>query len=145
LPGLGNELAWAVQRELLSTEIFPVVELLNRQDWPGKKEEFFTGNFGAISYARDAGYDLVLVGYFEPQERLDTWTIHTKLIEIDSGITLWYGTSRVSTSRKDMEEVSSTLGLTNRRPDLLYTNALLSEAAACIARDMFKDPHAPQS
>jgi hypothetical protein len=144
LPGLGNQLAWSVQRELLSTEVFPVVELLNRQDWPGKKEEFFTGNFGAISYSRDAGYDLVLIGYLEPQSRLDTWTIHTKLIEVDSGITLWYGTSQVSTMRKDMLEVSSTLGLTNRRPDLLYTDALLGEAAACIARDMLKDPNAPR-
>src|SRR4051812_28262450 len=29
LPGLGNQLAWAVQRELIATEVFPIAEILN--------------------------------------------------------------------------------------------------------------------
>src|SRR4051812_36516187 len=60
-PGLGNELAWKIHAQLLATGQIPIVEVLNRQDWPNKKEEFFTGNFGAIAMAREAGYDLLMV------------------------------------------------------------------------------------
>jgi hypothetical protein len=140
LPGLGNTLAWEVHRQLLGSEVFPIVEVLNRQDWPGKKEEFSTGNFGAITAARDAKYDLVMVGYLEPLHRLDTWIIHTKVIEVEAGVTLWYGTSRVWTDRADMLEVSSSLGLTDRRPDLIHITPLLEESGRCIAYDMLHDP-----
>ncbi len=140
MPGLGNQLAWAVHRKLLETEVFPILEVLNREDWPRKREQFFTGNFGALRFAADAGYDMVIIGYLEPIERLDTWTVHTKVIEVASGTTLWYGTSRVYTMRPDMLEVSSTIGMTDRRPDLLNTPALAEEAATCIAYDMTHDP-----
>ena len=140
LPGLGNQLAWAVQRELLATEVFPIVEVFNRQDWPGKKEDFFAGDFGAINYARDAKYDLVMVGYLEPLSRIDTWIIHTKVIDVDAGVTLWFGTTTAWTQRADMLEVSSTFGLTDRRPDLLHTTPLIDEAARCISYDMLHDP-----
>lgn len=139
-PGLGNQLAWSVHRELLESGVFPILEVLNREDWPRKTEEFFTGNFGALAYARDAGYDLIVVGSLEPLARVDTWKIHTKIIEVASGITLWYGTTTAYTSRADMLEVSSTLGLTDRRPDLLYSQAIREKIASCIAYDMLHDP-----
>lgn len=140
MPGLGNQLAWAVHRRLLETEIFPIIEVLNREDWPRKREQFFTGNFGALRFAADAGYDIVVVGYLDPLQRLDTWSVHTKIIEVASGTTLWYGTSKVYTTRHDLMEVSSSVGLTDRRPDILYTNSLLEEVAQCIAYDMTHDP-----
>jgi hypothetical protein len=138
--GTGNQLAWAVHRQLLATETFPIIEVLNREDWPRKKEQFFTGNFGALRYAADAGYDMIVIGYLEPLTRLDTWTVHTKIIEVASGTTLWYGTSTVYTTRHDMYEVSSTLGLTDRRPDILYSEDILNNVAECIAYDMTHDP-----
>ena len=140
MPGLGNQLAWAVHRNLLSTETFPILEVLNREDWPRKREQFFTGNFGALKFARDAGYDMLLAGYLEPISRLDTWKVHTKIIETDSGTTVWYGTSTVYTNRHDMWEVSSFVGLTDRRPDILYTDELLQTVAQCIVHDMTHDP-----
>jgi hypothetical protein len=140
MPGLGNQLTWAVHRHLLGTEIFPIIEVLNREDWPRKREQFFTGNFGALRFAADAGYDMIVVGYLDPIHRLDTWTVHTKIIEVESGTTLWYGTSTVYTMRHDMLEVSSTLGMTDRRPDILHTDALLEDIAQCIAHDMTHDP-----
>lgn len=140
LPGIGNRVAWGVQRELLGTEVFPVVEVLNRQDWPGKKEEFFAGNFGALSYARAADYDLVLVGNIEPITRVDEYVVHSKIIEVESGITLWYGTSRVVSNRADMLAVSSSFGLTDERPDLIPTDPLVNQAAECIAYDITHDP-----
>ena len=139
-PGLGNQLAWAVQRQLLETGIFPIIEVLNREDWPRKKEEFFTGNFGALAFARDAGYDMIVVGYLDEINRLDTWRVHTKVIEVASGTTLWYGTSEVYTTRADLLETSSTVGLTDRRPDMLYSIQLLDSVSACVAHDMTHDP-----
>jgi hypothetical protein len=114
--------------------------VLNREDWPRKKEEFFTGNFGALAFARDAGYDMIVVGYLDEIKRLDTWRVHTKVIEVASGTTLWYGTSEAFTTRADLLETSSTVGLTDRRPDMLYSIELLDSVSACIAHDMTHDP-----
>ena len=139
-PGVSDQLAWSVHRELLGYDTLPIIEVFNRQDWPGKKDDFFTGNFGALTLARDAGYDLVLVGYLEKITRLDEWTVHTKIIDVDSGTTLWYGTSRVTNNRADLLEVSSTMGLTDRRPDMLDTKQMTDRAAICIAHDIMVDP-----
>lgn len=140
LPGLGHQIAATMQRELLKTEVFPIAEMLNRQDWPGKKEDFFSGNFAALAYSRDAGYDLMLVGYLDPMERADTYRLHTKLVEVESGTTLWYGTTTAVTNRHDMWEVSSFVGLTDRRPDLLYTGELVDSVARCAAAEIVKEP-----
>jgi hypothetical protein len=94
-PGVGNTLASKVQADLLASGAVPMVEVLNRVDWPGKKDEFFTGNFGALSLAREAGYDLVLVGFLERMTKLSVMSAHTKLIDVESGVTIWYGQSTV--------------------------------------------------
>jgi hypothetical protein len=140
LLGIGNQIATTVQQELLRTQLFPIIEMLNRQDWPGKKEDFFSGNFAALAYSRDAGYDLMLVGYLEPMDRIDTYRLHTKLVEVESGTTLWFGTTTAVTNRHDMWEVSSFVGLTDRRPDLIYTTELVSTVARCAVTEMVKDP-----
>jgi hypothetical protein len=114
--------------------------VLNRQDWPRKKEEFFTGNFGALSAARAAGYDLVLVGNVEPITRVDEYIVHSKVLDVESGITLWYGTSRVVTDRPDLLAVSSSLGLTDERPDFVHTDPLIKKAGECVAYDITHDP-----
>ena len=62
-PSFGTQLARRIQQELVATEEIPMLEVFNREDWPGKKDEFYTGNFGAISFARQAGYDVIIVGY----------------------------------------------------------------------------------
>jgi hypothetical protein len=95
-PGSGNRLAWRLHGALLSHGAAPIVEVFNRQDWPGKKEEFFTGNFGAIALAREAGYDLVMVGSIEELRSLQTLAAYSKIIETESGITVWYGRHQVS-------------------------------------------------
>lgn len=140
LPGVSDQLAWSVHRELLGYDTLPIIEVFNRQDWPGKKDDFFTGNFGALTLARDAGYDLVLVGYLERIVRLDEWTVHTKIIDVDSGTTLWYGTSRITNNRADLLEVSSVMGMTDRRPDILNVKEMVDRAGLCIAHDIMVDP-----
>ncbi len=133
-PGVGNELAWNVHARMLGTDTVPIVEMLNRQDWPGKKEEFFTGNFRAIEYARAAGYDLVMVGAVDEMRSLDSVSAYTKVIDTEAGITVWYGKTDVNTRRDDLNEFTSTIGLTKKRPDLLYTDDLYNKLAKCIVK-----------
>lgn len=139
LPGMGNLLAWQLHAELTRTEEIPIVEVLEREDWPGKKEEFFHGDFDAIEYARNAGYDLVLIGYVEPMRNLDSLSVFTKLIEVESGITLWYGKTSVESRTQDANRLVAGLWLGDRRPDELPINTLIDRAARCIAKEITRD------
>lgn len=142
-PGVGNELAWKIHQAVLSHHQIPIVEVLNRQEWPGKKEEFFTGNFGAIQFARDAGYDFVLVTRVEPQRSLDSATAYTKVIDVESGTTIYYGTSTASTLRDDYNDWTAPLGLSKRDPSLVYTNQIFDALAKCIAKDVMAEKTNP--
>ena len=141
---LGNELAWNIHREMLSQGIIPISEVLNREDWPGKRDEFFHGNFGAIASAREAGYDLVLVGYVDPIKALDTVTAQGKLIEVDSGITLWYGTVSATSARKDVQDNLSRFWLASKRPDMLNFGPLTEKLARCIVEEAVMERVAPE-
>ncbi len=132
-PGIGNEIAWKLQANLLHSGDIPIVELFNRQDWPGKKEEFFTGNFGAISIAREAGFDLLLVGYLEPLTSLDSMTAYVKIIEAESGMTLYYGKTKVTTYQTELQHARGMLLLEDYRPPTVYGEILTTRLAQCIA------------
>ncbi|MBN8549306.1 MAG: hypothetical protein J0M12_08335 [Deltaproteobacteria bacterium] len=139
IPGLGNELAWKVQEDFIGTEVFPIVEILNRQDWPGKKAEFFTGNFGAIAAARDAGYDLVFVGMLDTITSVDILGATTKLIETESGTTLWFGQTTVKSNSRAINRSLDQALLTKRNPSIIETNQLKDGLAACIVRGVVDD------
>lgn len=141
--GLGNELAWEIQAEILKKEGVPIVEVLNRQDWPGKKDEFFTGNFGTISQAREAGYDLVLIGYVEKMNSLDTLSAYAKILDVEAGVTLWYAHLVTSTMRPDAREVGATFGMMDRRPDLLSIPPMQSKLAKCVVEQAFSEKMPP--
>lgn len=143
-PGAGNHLAWKIQQEILNWATVPIVEVLNRQDWPGKKEEFYTGNFGAIRFARDAGYDLVLVSIIEAQKSLDEVSVLTKLIETSSGVTVYYGKTSVTTNRKAYEDQAAPLGFATREPAQIYQNQIFDKAAKCIVEDIMADKTTPK-
>ena len=140
---ISNELAWKVQAEMLARGAVPIAEILNREDWPAKREEFFTGNFGAISFAREAGYDLVFVGYVNPMNSIDEVTAQGKLIETESGITLWYGTSTATSARANVRNNLSYAWLTNQRPDMLYQNELFNKLATCMVDEAVSDNMTP--
>lgn len=142
-PSLGSELAWKVHARMLDTGDFPIVEVLNRQDWPGKKDEFFTGNFGALQYGREAGYDLVMVGYLENLTSLDKMSAYVKIIEIETGITLWYGKTTVATYRPELQRAGAWLGIRDERPDQFYIPETVEGLAACIARDVTEQDAEP--
>ena len=142
--GLGNELSYMVQAQLLQSGEVPMVEVLNRQDWPGKKEEFFTGNFGAIALAREAGYDLVLVGLVEPLAALNQMRAYGKLIDVENGVTVWYGETSASTNRNEFNQIGSRLGIEDRRPDQLYNGPLSDKLAECFAHNLLADRVVPE-
>ena len=139
LPGMGNLLAQRVHAEFLRLQAFPITEVLNRQDWPGKKEEFFTGNFNALNYARDAGYDLALIGFVENITDMDSISVHTKLIETESGLTLWYGRTTITTNRPDFNAFKTWFYAADNMPNRPYSHELIEMGARCITEDMLKD------
>ncbi|MBX7143322.1 MAG: hypothetical protein K1X79_02615 [Oligoflexia bacterium] len=139
MPGLGNELAWQVRSEIVDLDTIPIVEVLNRQDWPSKKDEFATGNFGAIAAGRDAGYDLILVGKVQPIVSLDKLSAETKLIEAESGITLWSGVTTASSYRRGVNSELSSIYLAKEDPTIMDTAGLVRDLASCIARDIMSE------
>lgn len=135
-PGLGSDIAQRLQSELLPTGLVPIVEVFNRQDWPAKKDEFFRGNFNALQMARDAGYDLVMVGNIQPQRSMDSFTAQTKVIEVESGTTVFYGESTVATNRPGWEEARTAIWLDQVTPNQLYIPDMLHELSRCIVRSV---------
>ena len=138
-PGLGNQLAWSVQAEMLRSGAVPIVEVLNRMDWPGKKEEFYTGNFGAIEMARDAGYDLALVGNVEPVRSTADLIASVKILDVESGVTVWYGDVHAMTWREDADTVEDWAMLIDRQPNRLYFNVLTDKLAKCIVHEATRE------
>jgi hypothetical protein len=143
LPGMGNELAWKIRNELISTGEIPMVEVLNRSDWPRKKEEYHLGNFGALGQARAAGYDLVLVGKVENLRSMDSLTANVKVIEVDTGITLWSGESQVTSDRRYQTRRMDPWGGPTYIPSQLNTNLLIDEMAGCVRETLLREDVLP--
>ena len=145
-PGVGSDAAWETQKALLETGAVPIVEVFNRQDWPGKKEEFNTGNYGAIRYGREAGYDLVLVGDVEKMTNLDEVSVVVRLIETESGTTLYTARSTVYNTEAWSLLGNINLGFVNRNrvPSILRVNDLLNDLADCIVQGLLSEEPVPQ-
>lgn len=130
--GLGEKMATELQLRILSSGLVPISEVFKRHDWPGKKEEFSTGNFGALQYAREAGYDLVLVGVIDSLQSLTEMTARMRLIEVSSGITLHFGTSEVISHRRENEKNFWYLGKKSP-PSQLFINEIFETLVDCLA------------
>jgi hypothetical protein len=135
--GLGRELAWKFQSEFLAAGSVPIVEVMNREDWPGKREEFWTGNFGALAQAREAGYDLVMVGNVDPMKTTDSLTIYSKIIDADAGVTIWSGATTVATKKQEIDRGRfGDIIAPKIRPDLLYLDEMINLAASCTTQEI---------
>lgn len=139
-PDWAYELAVITHQALLASGEMPVVEVLDRRDWPGKSEEFFAGNFGAIHSARNAGYDLVMVGMLDPIRNANSLSITSKIIETEAGITVWYGKTEVFSYRPEIERSTAYINLSTRRPDLVYTTDMAQAMAQCLANSIVNEP-----
>lgn len=140
-PGLGAALARTVQASLLETNALSIVEIFNRQDWPGKKEEFHSGNFGAIAFAREAGYDLVIVGLVEPPNSIRSLSAQAKVIETESGITLWYGRAKVEHKETSWDGFKDWLTFTDKVPAKLNYSQITEQVARCLAYEIASESY----
>ncbi len=135
-PEIGRTLATRVHQEMLPAGDVAIIEIFNRQDWPGKSEEFYSGNYGAISIAREAQYDLVMVGMLAPMTRLDELTVDLKIIEVESGTTAYYGRSTFNTRQDDVNSALDSLWMSTRKPSALVTPMVVDKLARCAVHGM---------
>lgn len=133
MPGLDLKIAAKVKAELHKMEIVPIIELFHRTSWPRKKDEFFAGNHGALSFARQAGYDLILVGHVDAGKKIGEMRAETKIIDVSTGITLYYGSADTDVSGKANYQSESWFYNARRRPDLVMHRPLLDKLSMCIA------------
>lgn len=127
----GRELAQLFTTAFHSTGAITIVELFNRDRWPGKREEFFTGNFGAMQIARAAGYDLVLVGYLKDLTNDTDLVLLTRLIDTASQVTIWSGETKVHSEARDWRYLLSKLRLAKDRPELFEFPERARALASC--------------
>ncbi len=144
LHGLGIQMASTMKNEFLRTGEVPIVELMNRQDWPAKKEEFHAGNFTSIEMARNAGYDLVLTGLLENITEMNELTLQTKVIEVASGMTVWSGKTTIETSKHEYERSRPIVWFKRRRADKLDIYKLSDELVMCAIDEILLDEEVPE-
>lgn len=127
----GRELAKNFLLYFQQEGIVPIVELFNRDRWPGKRSEFFSGNYRAISLARDAGYDLVLIGFLEDLNNDTSLNLHTKIIDTANGVTLWNARTTVSSSQRLLERELRKVNLGIEKPAAFYFPERGEKVAQC--------------
>ena len=133
-----------IHQDLLNWGTLPIVEMFNRSEWPGKREEFFSGNFKAIRSAREAGYDFVVISYIEPMRDTENLSALTRVIETSSGTTIYYGKSTAHSMRQDYNRVSSGMGLSRTNPSQVPLNDLFEKLGQCISQAIMKDSTTPR-
>lgn len=138
----GLKLAEYFQRKFVEHQSPAIVEIFNRDRWPGKREEFFAGNYEALNMARNAGYDLVIVGFMEDPKDDQTFVIHSKVIDTSNNMTIWYGTATVVAHGREYQKNLARFHLASERPDLFYVQERADMAAQCSV-DAIMAPRAP--
>ncbi len=137
----GRELAGLFQRELLRTGELAIVELFNRESWPGKRAEFNSGNYGAIRFARDAGYDLILVGYMDEITNASDLTVYTRLIDTENSATLWFAKTVSFNNDRKRRRILADIPFSTYedRPDLFAFPERAERLAECTTKHILED------
>ena len=120
------------------------MEVFNLDRWPGKREEFFAGNYQAIEYARNAGYDIVFLGYMEEIRSDDTFTVQTKAIDTSNNVTLWSGKSVMYTRKRDLDKFLAEADLIKTRPEFFHFWERSEQLAACTVDEMLHGEVVPK-
>ncbi|HMO16561.1 MAG TPA: hypothetical protein PKA63_02035 [Oligoflexia bacterium] len=138
----GHRLAQSLQEGFLARGESMIIEVFNR-DWPGKRIDFSAGNFQAIRQARDAGYDFVVVGLMEEFTNDLKMRVHTKVIDTDNSITVWYGTTDVTSNARSSRKFLNigSKGLYPMRDDLYEIEPRIDRFSECTAAEIFKSPY----
>jgi hypothetical protein len=134
----GHRLAQSLHATFLQQGEPLIVEVFNR-DWPGKRLDFSAGNFQAIRQARDAGYDFVVVGFMEEPTNDLRFRVHTKLIDTDNSITVWYGSTDVMSNARSSRNLLNifTRGVYAKRDDLFEMEPRVDRFAECTAARIY--------
>ena len=140
----GRQLALKFISEMHRTAELPILELFNRDSWPGKHDEFFSGNYTAIQLARDAGYDLVVIGYFERPTNDRDLNIYTKLIDVTNGMTIWYAKTYVSSNSRDVRRGLADYGLATDHREFFAFPERIDLFAACTVDHLINNEPVPQ-
>lgn len=135
-PDFGVILAQKLQSYLLSASIFSTVEMISKPEWPTKKEEFFSNNLTALSIAKNSGLDVVLLGYLTPQTNLKEMTLYTKIIDVNMGVTLFYGETTVYNSH--FNENTLTTMFKKRNPSDFNYSKLTDDLISCHSNFILK-------
>ena len=143
----GFKLAEIFQRKILAKGEKLIVELFNRDEWPGKSLDFSTGNYTAIKQARDAGYDLVLVGKFENIVDSQVLSIQSKIIETESTNTIWFGTSQSFSKEAQTKGFLNFLsrGVYPLREDVFHISERTEALVSCTVDRVFSLQLPPES
>lgn len=140
----GREIARKFISELHQTGTVPIIELFNRDRWPGKREEFYAGNYTAIQYARSAGYDLVTVGYLEDLKNDEDLDLLTKIIDTSNNVTIWSGRTRVTSYDRRARRTLAPSLLFDDRPDLFAFPERVDRLARCTTVGLMHMKETPQ-
>ena len=140
----GREIARRIQGHLYKTGELRIIELFNQDRWPGKREEFMTGNHHAIQLAADAGYDLVLVGYLEELRGDQELNIYTKVIDTNGGVTIWSARTTVYSYQRPVQQVLAQTRIFKDRPDIFPYHEQIEEFAVCTVDSIMKGKPVPR-
>ncbi len=135
----GERIAEDFQSVFLRSGKVGVAEVFDPQDWPEKKTEFFKGNYGSIAWGKQAGYDLILVGYLDRQRGIDELHAYAKLIDVNLGVTVWYGESTVGEVKYQTKHGDPWWFFGSRRLDKLPIHELREKLVSCLAENVFDD------
>lgn len=137
-PSYGQQLASKFQLEMQKTGELGLVELFNVDNWPGKREEFFTGNFRALELARKAGYEMILVGSLQIPRGESTMVLYTKLIDVQNGVTAWSAQTTLTSSERDINTRMAQLGFGKNKPDEFGFPRRTDAIVQCTVPQMLK-------
>ena len=143
IPSIGNEMARYAQAFLLESGEVPIVEIFEPRSWPGKRDEFFAGNFQAIRLAQDAGFDFIFVGYLERLQHHTKLSLLGKLIDVQNGITIWYGKSELGEIKYKTHQGDIWGWFGERRLDEIDLNANLQKITKCLVDNALSNEPKP--
>ncbi|MCB0358615.1 MAG: hypothetical protein KDD44_03240 [Bdellovibrionales bacterium] len=141
----GRTLARLFQEEFLRSGELGTIELFNRDRWPGKRDDFFTGNYQAMEYARNAGYDMVILGHMEDIRDPEEFSVYTKVIDLSNNITIWFAKTTVYSRERTVNRLLSTTRVIPRRPEMFYFDERSAELSRCTVFELLDGEMTPPS
>jgi len=143
VPNVGRELAVEFAAQFRGAGAIPVVEMYNVDRWPGRREDFATGNYQALQLARNAGFDFLVVGYLEDLKGDDFFNIQVKLIDVSNNITLHHSLLRAYSRDRLWSREFGRSWFVQEHPNNYSFPEIIDESARCGVEAMMSDEQTP--